>query len=247
MKSLKFFLTSLVTIWILASCASVEKNANTPEGIFNDAKEAAESSRYEYALRKFEEIKNRFPYSNFATESELAIADTFYMQENFADAQLNYQNFRDLHPRHPKIDYVIYRTALSYYMQLPETDDRDLTLSNDAIYHFDELIKKYPSSSYTTEAKIKRDELYRRLMEKELYIADFYYKQEKYESALFRYEIALNKYPGIGLDPRAHFGATLSAKQILDTKKRRLHANILIQKYPNSNEAKKVQAEGLQE
>lgn len=244
-SQIRFFLVLLAALFV-SSCASFKSHdLKTPEGLYADGKEAADAGRYEYALNRFSEIRNKFPYSPLATEAELAVADTNYAQESYAESQLAYQNFRDLHPKHPKIDYVIYRTAMSYYNQLPETNDRDLTLANDAIYHFEELVKKFPMSQYTAEARQKKEELYSRLMQKELYIADFYFKQEKFGAALFRYEAALSKYPGFGFDPRAHYGALLSAQKTDDSKKQKYHAQALLVKFPASEEAKRVKQEGL--
>lgn len=244
-KSLKLFMVSLIAWSVLFSCASKEKDLNTAEGLFAYAKEFQDAERYEVALAKYAEVRNKFPYSSLATEAELAVADVHYLRESYPEAEVAYQNFRDLHPKHAKSDYVLYRIAMSYYMQLPETNDRDLSLGKDAIYHFSELVKLYPKSQYTADSKTKRDEIYSRLAEKEIYIADFYFKQEKFASALRRYESTIYKFPGLGFEPRAHLGAVKCAKQLADSKKQEFHAKALQTKYPNSNEARLLKSEGL--
>lgn len=244
-KSLKLFMVSLIACSVLFSCASKEKDLNTAEGLFAYAKEFQDAERYEVALAKYADVRNKFPYSSLATEAELAIADVNYMRESYPEAEVAYQNFRDLHPKHAKSDYVLYRIAMSYYMQLPETNDRDLSLGKDAIYHFSELVKLYPKSEFITDSKTKRDEIYTRLAEKEIYIADFYMKQEKYEAALRRYESTIYKFPGLGFEPRAHLGAAKCAKKLADSKKQELHAQALQSKYPNSDEARLLKSEGL--
>lgn len=243
MLPLVFFCGSFY--FLLGCASSEERNVSTAEGAYKYAHEFDQAERYDLALTKYADVKNKFPYSSLATDAELAIADVHYKRESFAEAQLSYQNFRDLHPKHAKIDYVVYRIAMSYYMQLPETYDRDLSLGHDAIYHFDELIKSYPQSQYVAEAKQKREETYRQLMEKELYIADFYFKQEKYNAALRRYESAIKKYSGIGFDPRAHLGAARCAKKLADNEKLKTHVSALMKDYPKSAEAQTAQSEGL--
>ena len=244
-KSLKLFVVSLMALGLLFSCASKEKDLNTAEGLFAYAKEFQDAERYEVALTKYADVRNKFPYSSLATEAELAIADVHYMRESYPEAEVSYQNFRDLHPKHPKSDYVLYRIAMSYYMQLPETIDRDLSVGKDAIYHFSELVKIYPKSEFVVDSKTKRDEIFSRLGQKEIYIADFYLKQEKYSAALRRYESTLVKFPGLGFDPRAHFGAAKCAKQLSDSKKQEFHSQTLLAKYPNSDEARLLKSEGL--
>ncbi len=245
MKFLMSLITLLIFSVLLSGCASEEKNLSTAEGAFNYAKEFEDAERYEIALTKYADVKNKFPYSHLATEAELAIADVHYKRESFAEAQVSYQNFRDLHPKHPKIDYVVYKIAMSYYSQLPETFDRDLSLGSDAIYHFDEVIKSYPKSTFASECKEKRDETFQKMTEKELYIADFYLKQKKYTAALRRFESTLQKYSGFGFDPRAHLGAARSAKALDNSSKQKYHSNMLFTKYPNSDEAAKAKTEEL--
>ncbi|MBC7740833.1 MAG: outer membrane protein assembly factor BamD [Bdellovibrionaceae bacterium] len=229
----------------LFGCATDDKKADSPEGAYQIAKEFEEADRYEVALQKYADVKNKFPYSSFAPLAELAIADVQYKRESFAEAQIAYQNFRDLHPKHPKIDYVIFRIGMSYYMQLPETIDRDLSLAQDAIYAFDEVIKLFPRSENIKAARENREKAYIMLVEKELYVADFYYKQEKFDSALTRYEMAYNKYPGFGYDPRSLLGAIRSADKVSELKKKRQYTSILLSKFSQSDEAKKIKKEEL--
>lgn len=241
-KTLKllFIFTILLSTSFLFGCASDEKNADTPEGAFKIAKEYEDAERFEIAIQKYADVKNKFPYSSFATASELAIADVQYKRESYPEAQIAYQNFRDLHPKNPKIDYVIFRTGMSYFLQLPETIDRDLSLATDAIYSFNELVKSYPKSEFFREASEKREQAYVMLAQKELYVADFYFKQKKFDSALLRYESAYKKYSGFGLDPRSLFGAVRSAQKLSDHAKQKAYSNLLISKFSSSDEAQKL-------
>src|SRR6476620_2432557 len=108
-------------------CSTVDKDPSTAEEAFKIAQDYEKADRYQVAIQRYTDVKNKFPYSSLATEAELAIADVHFKSEDYSDAQISYQNFRELHPKHPKSDYVIFRTGLSYYQQLPETIDRDLT------------------------------------------------------------------------------------------------------------------------
>ncbi len=238
-KTLKLLFIFAITIFFVA-CASEEKNADTPEGAFKIAKEFDDAERFEIAIQKYSDVKNKFPYSSFASTSELAIADVQYKRESYPEAQIAYQNFRDLHPKHVKIDYVIFRTGMSYYMQLPDTIDRDLSLANDAIYSFNEIIKSYPQSEYLKESREKREKAFTMLAEKEIYIADFYFRQKIYDSALLRYESAYKKYSGFGLDPKALLGAVKSAYQIKNIEKQKEYSKILSSKFPQSDESEKL-------
>lgn len=245
-KTLKLlFIFTLVTS--VFACSSEEKNADTAEAAFKIAKDYEDADRYQVAIQRYLDVKNKFPYSSLATEAELAIADVHFKSEDYPSAQVSYQNFREFHPKHAKVDYVIFRTGMSYYQQLPDSIDRDLSLANDAIYAFNELIKKFPNSSYFQEAQEYRRKAFTMLNEKELYIADFYYKSEIYDSALARYETAYKKYNGFGLDPRALAGAVRSARKLNDIEKEKQYSTILTSKFSDSNEAKDINKSGATE
>ena len=85
-----------------------------------------EDGRYLLATEKLNQLKNQYPYSFYATPSELMLADILYKQENYVEAAASYLLFKEFHPKHEKIAYVIYKIAESYYEQIPETYDRDL-------------------------------------------------------------------------------------------------------------------------
>lgn len=243
MKHLCILLAFLLSVNLLTACSSEEKKADTPEGLFALAQEYEKEERYEEAIKRYTDLKNRFPYSSMATKAELAVADIHFKEESYVEAQLSYTTFRELHPRHPQIDYVIFRTGLSYFNQLPETIDRDLTVANDAIGSFTELITNYGSSSHISEARQKREEAIKKLAEKEDYIGDFYFKRGYHESALPRYENLYKKYSGLGFDARALSRIVISAKKINDPAKAQKYFELLKEKYSQTSdyeEARKV-------
>lgn len=233
----------LAALGTLVSCASSEKNADTPEGSFAIAEEFDQSERYEEAIRRYNEVKNKFPYSNLATKSELAIADVYYKQESYAEAQVSYQMFKELHPTVTNADYVQFRIGMSFFNQLPSSIDRDLSLANDTILNLSELIKKYPNSSYVPEAKEKRTATIKMLAEKEDYIGNFYFKRKIFDSALSRYEGLYNNYRGLGFDAKALSRATISAQKIGDTAKAKKYEEILARDFPGSRELRDAEKE----
>lgn len=218
------------------ACSSDEKKADTPEGLFSIAQEFEEGERYELAIQRYTEVKNKFPYSAYAPRAELAIADVHYKQEAWPEAQMSYQTFRELHPTHTRIDYVIFRIGLSFYNQLPETVDRDLTLAQDAINHFDEVLARFPRSEHVNESREKKLEVLKKLAGKEAYIADFYFKRGIFDSALPRYEGLIQKYPDLGFDEVALARAAISAAKTNQSPKARRFLTVLKKRFPNSPE-----------
>lgn len=244
-KILKLLFISVFSLTVF-SCASSDKVGSTAEEAFAIAQEFDQKDRYTVAIQRYSDVKNKFPYSSYATLAELAIADVHYRSEAYPEAQVSYQNFRELHPRHPRIDYVIFQVGMSYYQQLPDTFDRDIALANDAVYSFNELIRRFPNSEYFQQAQEYRRKSFTMLNEKELYVADFYFKQKVYLSALLRYESSYKKYPGFGLEPRSLLGAVKSANKLEDREKQSQYYSLLTTKFPESEEAKQAAREGLE-
>ena len=228
----------------LAACSSSSKyDVNTPEGAFLTAEDLAKDERYEEAVQQFSEVKNKHPYSRFAVQAELRIADVHYDREAFVEAQNAYQTFKELHPKHAQIAYVTFRLGLSYYKQLPSTIDRDLSLAEKAILFFDEVTNSYPNSEFAQQAKEKKTECSVMLAKKELYIARFYVKKELFDSAQHRFETVMKKYAGLGLDQEALYGAAKSALLAGDKDQGQKYLRDLYQRFPNSDEAERAKNE----
>lgn len=232
-----------LSLVFVIGCASTERNSETPEGAFAIAEEYDQSERYEEAIRRYTEVKNKYPYSNFATKAELAIADVYFKQESYAEAQVSYQMFKELHPTVPNADYVQYKIGLSYFKQLPTTIDRDLSLAQDTILNLSDFIRRFPNSEYISDAKEKRSQAIKMLAEKEEYIADFYFKRKIYMSALTRYENLYANYSGLGFDQKALSRAALCAQKIGDSTKAKKYSDLLAKDFPESKELKGLRKE----
>jgi outer membrane protein assembly factor BamD len=196
-------LTVVLLGMVLTRCAQNQVAGDDAEGIYKEAEEAFKDERYIIALEKFREVKNRYPYSNRATDSELRIADTYFAEESYIESESAYEIFKELHPTHPKSDYVQYRMALSYYMQIPDNAARDLSAAFKAIDAFENLFDKYPNSEFVAKGKEYIVEARKRLAEHEAYVADFYFRRQHYLSASYRYAALLKDYSNLGFDEEA--------------------------------------------
>ena len=173
---------------VLAACSSDKPDGRTEaEVLFKEAQELVEAERFILATEKLNLIKTQHPYSFYATPAELMQADVLFLQENYIEAAAAYLLFRDFHPRHEKIPFVVYRIAESYFKQIPDTIDRDLEPALESIKYYDEVVTKYPDSSYRKDAESRISKAKKMLRQKDLYIADFYFKTEAYSPARYWY------------------------------------------------------------
>jgi len=173
---------------LLASCSTDKPDGKTEaEILYKEAQELMEADRFILATEKLNLIKTQHPYSFYATPAELLQADVLYLQENYIESAAAYLLFRDFHPRHEKIPYVVFRIAESYFEQIPATIDRDLEPALEAIKYYEEVIQKYGDSSYKLTAEKKVNKAKGMLREKDLYIADFYFKTKEFLAARYWY------------------------------------------------------------
>ena len=119
-----------------------------------------------------------------------------------------------------------------------------MSLADKAILYFDEVMSSYPSSPDVKEAGAKKAEAVRMQADKELYIANFYFRKKQYVSALGRFETLLKNYASVdGFAQQALYGGAASAKETGDRDKMNRFVKLLISKFPDSGEALKAKNE----
>lgn len=231
----------ILLAFFLVHCVSYDSHdTSKASGAFALAKQLEDDERFEEALLQYQDVKNRFPYSQYKILAELQIAEIQFKKDAFVEAQAAFELFKELHPTHPQVDYVTYRIGESIFMQLPSTIDRDLSVAPAAIQQFNVLLRDFPNSKYIKNAKEKKVETIKKLAEKELYIADFYYRTDKWQNALVRYQKYMKEFPGHEKQPHAYYRAGLAAEKFGDDSKRNELFRTLIEKYPQSKEAKRA-------
>jgi outer membrane protein assembly factor BamD len=226
-------------------CSSIDKiDTSTPEGAFKMAEKYAEVERYEEAITRFNEVRTKFPYSKMAIEAQLSIADIQYKREYYVEAATAYQIFREFYPKHQKIEYIIYRIGASYFAQLPKTVDKDLAASVESAKAFDEYLQRFPSGEFAADAKEKRAKILDMLIDKELYIGNYYFKQKQYLSALGRYQGIYEKYSNSEQALEAVYKGFLCAVELDYRDFAKRFYDILAKKYPSTEEFEDAKDQG---
>jgi outer membrane protein assembly factor BamD len=178
----------LLLLVIFYSCSSDKPKGKTEaEVLYKEAEELIQAERFILATEKLNQIKTQHPYSFYATPAELLQADVLFAQENYVEAAAAYLLFRDFHPKHERIPYVVFKIAESYYKQIPDTIDRDLEPAIEAVKYYDEVIQKYGDSSYAKDAQNRIEKCRKMLRQKDEYIADFYFKTKEWSAARYWY------------------------------------------------------------
>ena len=211
----------LIFAMAVFSCAEKEFDPNDPKKSYSIAKEPYDGGHFDEAIKRLGEYKSRFPYSQFATDAELLIADSQFQLDRFQEAAASYDTFVKLHPRHPKADFALYRVAESYWQDAPEAVSREQEYTLKAVAQWQDVIQKHPSSEYAAKSKDMLVKGHRRLAESIQFVARFYCRREIWHSCAFRYTQLLDRYPDQkDMTREALDQAALALEKVADAKEK---------------------------
>jgi outer membrane protein assembly factor BamD len=185
-----------LTILAVTACSKNKEEtyiAQEVEQLYNVAHDFADRKRWRIAAIAFDEVERQHPYSVWARRAQLMSAYSHYMSRNYDDAILASDRFLQLHPGNVSAPYAYYLKAVSYYNQIVDVGrDQDLTFkARDALV---ELIRRYPESTYSQDARLKLDLTNDHLAGKEMNVGRYYLHREEYLAALGRFQHVANKY-----------------------------------------------------
>ncbi|RME25156.1 MAG: outer membrane protein assembly factor BamD [Deltaproteobacteria bacterium] len=150
---------------------------------------------YQKALESFNRIRNYHRDDPLAIKAELAVADAYYRKSEWDQARLTYEDFMRMHPRHPDLDYVVYRIGLCLYRKAPKVAARDQTWTRQAVNTWAGFEGRFPSSEYREEVARRYAECRERLARKELLIARFYKRRKAWRAVAGRAGGLVRSYP----------------------------------------------------
>ncbi|MEN8135870.1 MAG: outer membrane protein assembly factor BamD [Thermodesulfobacteriota bacterium] len=187
--------STLIILMLLAGCSGLKNKEEMPaEDLAKKGLEQYNHGKYFLAVETFNIIKERFPFSRFSLLAELKSADSKFYMKDYAEAVELYRSFEENHPTHEAIPYVIFQIGRSHYRTI-DTIDRDTSGAHAAIKVFARLLRTFPNSPYTEEAKVLSKKANNFLAEHELGVANFYLRTKEFGQAKGRAEYLLSGYP----------------------------------------------------
>ncbi len=223
-------LHSILFLVVLAACAAKEPPFD-PVKAFRDAETDMQSGNYEKARKNYQAIEEKSPDKSYDAVLMLRVADTYFGEEKYSEALVEYQAFLNYHPANRDAAYAQYQIGMCNYNDL-STIDRDPSPAYAVVKEMQKLLDKYPKSGYEDQARkyiaICRDWV----ADYELYVARFYYKKDSYKAAATRCEKLLKDYPGSPAEKEALYYAGLSYTELGEKDKARAKFEALAEKYP---------------
>ncbi len=142
----------LIVIALLGGCASrKEPTEPTAEQNYQMGMEKFDKKDYRDAIPYFQTILENYPFSFYAIQAELKIAESYFLDKKYVEALVHLQGFQELHPTNENIPYVLWMKAVCYSEQF-RTIDRDVSAMDSSKRELVELTTRFPGSPYAQEA-----------------------------------------------------------------------------------------------
>ena len=146
-----------------------------------------------FAAKKFLEAELLFPQSDWAPRSALMASYSYYMQNYYAEAIANLERYLKTYPTDKNLSYAHYLIAMCYYETI-EDEKRDSAPLIKAKDKFNYVVKNYPNTDFTLDAKFKLGLIEDVIASKEMYLGRHYIKKGKWIAAINRFQTVIKEY-----------------------------------------------------
>jgi outer membrane protein assembly factor BamD len=231
---------------LFAGCATKEADPTakwSPNRIYEEARDEANSANYDKAIAYFEKLEGRAAGTPLAQQAQIEKAYAQYKNGDKAQAIATLDRFMKLHPTSEAIDYALYLKGLvnfndnlGFLSSLTRQDlsERDQKAAKESFESFRELVTRFPKSKYTPDAAARMRYIINSLAQYEVHVARYYFSRGAYVAAIDRAQSALADYRDAPANEEALYILVrsydaLGMQQLRDDAKRVLDKN-----FPNS-------------
>ncbi len=222
-----------VVLFAVSGCRSHKEKEDkkaTPETLYKKAHKSLDSYDFNGAIKTYEQLTARFPFSDEARQARLDLIYAYYRAGETESATDAADTFIRENPTHPRVDYAHYMKGLVEFERSPnafeslfraDLSKRPPSTARKAFASFKIVVEQYPKSEYAHDALQRMVYLRDRLASYEVHVARFYYKRGAYIASAQRakeeveqydgapatreaLEILIRSYDKLNLEPLAH-------------------------------------------
>jgi len=202
----------LLVLWlalaVLAGCRSshnLDAKLSNPEILYERARHNLDSQDYDNAIKLYEALAARFPFSEQARQSRLDLIYAYYRNRETESALDAADQFIRENPTHPRIDYAWYIKGLVEFERTPNALERFFRVNLSerppqtalkAFNAFRTVVERFPKSEYAHDARRRMIYLRNRLADYDVYVARYYLKRGAYVAAARRARQTIEQYDG---------------------------------------------------
>lgn len=212
MKSMTLFLYSfpLLLFCFLTSCAgtidpSDMYKGETAKQIFAEGEKSLRNKSYREAIKHYEALSVQYPLLPETETAMLHLVYAYYMNSDYPSAEAQANQFIQMYPVSPHVDYVYYlRGVANYYQNLGvferlftvDLSKRDLTQIKKAYADFAVIVHLFPKSKYAPAAHQYMVYLRNLLAKHQLDIAQYYFIKNAYVASANRASLVVRHFEG---------------------------------------------------
>jgi outer membrane protein assembly factor BamD len=190
----------LIFLFILSCSSSDDKPLVAPpkekislQKLWDFAMNDFNNGNAEGAIEKFKMVEKDYSYTEWAPKSLLMMAYVYYEANRCSDTISVLERYVKFYPNNSERVYVEYLKGVCYFEEVSDfSKDQEKTVK--AIDQFRSLIKNYPNTEYSEDAKYKLDLLNDLMAGKEMYVARYYMEKQKWAAAMNRLKTIVDKY-----------------------------------------------------
>jgi outer membrane protein assembly factor BamD len=194
----------------LAACAGQSKSKKPDlayqerpvELLYSTGAEQLDKHQWSLAVRYFDEVERQHPYSEWSRRAILMTAFAHYEAHKYEDAIATADRFISLYPGNPSTAYAFYLKAVCYFEEINDVG-RDQAATEQALAALREVIKRYPTSEFAVDARVKLDLVQDQLAGKEMAVGRYYLRQGDPLAAIGRFKTVIDRYQTTSHTPEA--------------------------------------------
>ena len=202
---LSIALPAMVLLW-LAACSSTPTDKTStwsPNRLYAEAKDELNSGAYDKAIPLYEKLEGRAAGTTLAQQAQIEKAYAHYKGGEAAQALATLDRFMKLHPASPAIGYALFlKGVINFnddlgwlsFLTRQDLSERDQKAAKESFEAFKELVARFPSSKYASDARSRMTYIVNSLAEYEVHVARYYFKRGAYLAAVNRAQTALTDY-----------------------------------------------------
>jgi outer membrane protein assembly factor BamD len=202
--------TATAALTLTAGCGGRGKVRDTAyvardvDTLYAAAKDKLDRGDTKVAAALFDEVERQHPYSPWARRAQLMSSFSYYVSGDYNKSVQAAQRFLSIHPGNKDAPYAYYLISLCYYEQISDVT-RDQKVTGQALAALNEVVRRYPTTRYATDARLKIDLVNDHLAGKEMEIGRFYERSGKWLAAELRFRNVVEKYQTTSHAPEALF------------------------------------------
>lgn len=197
------------TAMLLSGCkgdsATARLSRLTPEALYARAQSSMRSQDWGDAIRVYEALAARYPFTDQARQSRLDIIYAYYRNREKESAIDAAETFIRENPTHPRVDYAWYLKGLVDFERTPymverwlrvDLTERPPTTARKSFQAFRTVVDQFPKSAYAADARQRMTYLRNRLADYEMQVARYYAERGAWVAAAQRSKQTIELYDG---------------------------------------------------